>query len=70
MYLRGSSYPFTWDKGRSMLNTAPDMWVYETEWIPAGESFELKPLINDQTWSAGDNVAIVGGEVNDIYPNF
>lgn len=70
MYLRGSSYPFTWDKGRSMLNIASDVWIYETERIPAGETFELKPLINDQAWSVGNNYTIVGGETIDIYPNF
>lgn len=53
MYLRGSDYPLTWDSGRSMLNVSSDVWVYETERIGKGESFELKPLINDTTWSSG-----------------
>lgn len=70
MYLRGSSYPFTWDSGRSMLNTASDVWVYEMERIPAGQTVEFKPLINDQTWSTGDNFTVVGGDTIDIYPNF
>ena len=70
MYLRGSDYPLTWDSGRSMLNVSSDVWVYETERIGKGESFELKPLINDTTWSSGNNYTVVGGETIDIYPNF
>ena len=70
MYLRGSDYPLTWDSGRSMLNVSSDVWVYETERISKGESFELKPLINDTTWSSGNNYTVVGGETIDIYPNF
>lgn len=70
MYLRGNAYPFTWDNGRSMLNVSSDCWVYETERIAAGETFEFKPLINNVTWSAGSNYTGTGGSTIDIYPNF
>ncbi len=70
MYLRGSQYPFTWDKGRSMLNVSADGWVYETERIPAGAKFEIKLLINDSQWSVGDNYVVTGGQTIDVYPKF
>lgn len=70
MYLRGDSYPLTWDIGRKMLNVSSDVWVYETERIPAGASFEFKPMINNTTWSSGNNFVGTGGQVNDIYPTF
>lgn len=70
MYLRGDEYPLTWDMGRSMLNTASDCWVYETERIPTGETFEFKPMINNEIWSVGSNFTGTGGQVIDIYPTF
>lgn len=70
MYLRGSSYPFWWDSGRKMYNVNSDTWVYEIERIPFGETIEFKPLINDTTWSSGENYVVTGGQTIDIYPNF
>lgn len=70
MSLRGGNYPLWWNKGRAMLNVASDVWVYEMERYDAGETFEFKPLINDTTWSSGDNYTGIGGQTIDIYPNF
>ncbi|MDK2808963.1 MAG: cyclomaltodextrin glucanotransferase [Clostridiales bacterium] len=70
MYLRGDSYPLWWNTGRSMLNVSSDVWVYEIERYDAGETFEFKPLINDTTWSSGNNYTGVGGQTIDIYPTF
>ncbi|WP_094545901.1 alpha-amylase family glycosyl hydrolase [Petroclostridium xylanilyticum] len=70
MYLRGDTYPLWWDQGRKMRNVAPDIWEFEIERIPAGTTFEFKPLINDTTWSSGNNFIGVGGETIDIYPTF
>ena len=70
MYLRGSSYPLWWDSGRKMFNVNSNTWVYEIERIPAGQTFEFKPLINDSKWSSGNNYVATGGQTIDIYPNF
>lgn len=70
IYLRGDSYPLWWDEGRGMLNIASDVWIYEIERIPAGATFEFKPLINDTAWSTGNNYVGTGGQTIDIYPNF
>lgn len=70
MYLRGSDYPLWWDDGRAMRNTAADCWEFEIERIPNGTTFEFKPLINDTTWSQGNNYTVTGGSTIDIYPTF
>ncbi len=70
MHLRGDDYPLWWTDGREMLNVSSDIWVYEIERYGVGESFEFKPLINDTTWSTGNNYTGVGGQTIDIYPSF
>ena len=67
MYLRGSSYPLWWDSGRKMFNVDSSTWTYEIERIPAGQTFEFKPLINDSKWSSGNNYVATGGQTIDIY---
>lgn len=68
--IRGDTYPLSWDAGRGARNVAPDVWEWEMERIPAGQTFEFKPLINDQTWSSGSNYVGTGGQTIDIYPTF
>lgn len=70
VWLRGDTYPFWWDRGRKARWTEGDVWVWETERVPVGETFQLKPLINDYTWSVGDNITVTGGSTIDIYPTF
>lgn len=70
LWIRGDTYPFWWDKGRPMRNLGNDVWVWETERIPAGQAVQVKPLINDYTWSDGSNYTITGGTVVDLYPTF
>lgn len=70
MYLRGNTYPLWWDQGRLMRNTASDCWEFEIERIPYGDTVEFKPLINDATWSVGNNYTVTGGSTIDIYPAF
>ena len=70
MYVRGDTYPLWWDKGRMMRNVASDIWEFENERIPEGQTFEFKPLINDTTWSQGNNFVGTGGQTIDVYPNF
>jgi glycosidase len=68
--IRGDSYPLDWDYGRAARNVASDIWEFSMERIPEDETFEFKPLINDSTWSTGNNYTGTGGDVIDIYPNF
>lgn len=68
--IRGNTYPFTWTYGRGARNLGPDLWEFELERIPSGQTFEFKPLINDQTYSTGNNYIGTGGSTMDIYPTF
>lgn len=68
--IRGDTNPFSWTQGIAARNTAADVWEFQLERIPAGQSFQFKPLINDTTWSAGNNYVGTGGQTMDIYPTF
>lgn len=66
----GNAYPLSWNSGRGARNIANNIWEYEFERLPIGKSFEFKPLIDDTTWSHGQNYTAVGGQTIDIYPTF
>jgi len=68
--VRGDTDPFRWDSGIDARNTASDVWEFQLERIPSGQTFQFKPLINDTTYSTGDNYVVTGGKTLDIYPAF
>lgn len=70
IWVRGDTYPFWWDKGRAARWTPGDVWVWETERLSPGQTVQVKPLVNDYTWSVGNNYIITGGTTVDIYPVF
>ena len=47
--LRGTDYPLLRNSGRAATKIPRDIWEYQVERIPAGKSFEFKPLIDDKT---------------------
>lgn len=65
-----NTYPVSWGYRRGARNVAPDVWEWEMERIPAGQTFEFKPVIYDETWSDGSNFIGTGGDTIDIYPTF
>jgi len=67
--VRGEN-PFRWDCGIDAQNAATDVWEFKLERVPAGQTFQFKPLINDTTYSTGDNYVGTGGQTLDIYPAF
>lgn len=68
--VRGDSDPFRWTQGIDARNIAADVWEYQLERIPNGQTFQYKPLINDSSWSLGGNFTGTGGQTLDIYPTF
>jgi len=68
--IRGDSYPLSWTSGRGARNLGSNVWEFELERIPQGSTFSFKPLIDDSSWSTGDNYVGTGGTVINIYPNF
>jgi len=67
---RGDTAPFRWDSGLEAQYAEADVWELQLERVPAGQTFEFKPLINDTTYSTGENYVGTGGQTLDIYPAF
>jgi hypothetical protein len=68
--VRGDTEPLRWDGGLEAQNAAADLWQFQLERVPAGQTFQFKPLINDTAYSTGDNYVGTGGQTLDIYPAF
>lgn len=68
--IRGNTNPLNWGSGLQMTNVNADTWRWTTTDIPQGQTFEFKPLINDQRWATNSNWQATGGQTIDIYPNF
>ncbi|XVQ89285.1 hypothetical protein ACQP2K_18265 [Microbispora siamensis] len=45
--IRGDTAPFSWTAGRDAREVSSGVWEYELERIPAGQTFQFKPLVND-----------------------
>ena len=67
---RGDTDPLRWDGGLEAQNAEADVWELLLERVPAGQAFQFKPLINDATYSSGENYVGTGGQSLDIYPAF
>jgi hypothetical protein len=68
--VRGDTDPFRWDRGVDARNTTADVWELQLDRVPAGQTFQFKPLINDTAYSAGENYVGKGRQTLDIYPTF
>jgi len=66
--IRGSVAPLSWTAGRDATWTSGDVWV--ASWTRAAGDVELKPLLNDRTWSIGANYHVRAGATVDVYPFF
>ena len=66
--IRGSKPPLSWSDGRDATWTTGNVWVYS--WPDSTGDVELKPLVDDATWSTGGNYIVKAGTTVDIYPFF
>ena len=66
--LRGNKAPFSWTTGVNATWNTGNVWTYS--WSDSMGDVELKPLINDATWSVGANYVVRAGTTVDIYPFF
>jgi predicted alpha/beta superfamily hydrolase len=66
--IRGDAPMLTWMTGAPMKQADPDLWVYATTAITAPA--EVKPLLDDATWSRGPNYHVTPGATVDVYPHF
>jgi len=66
--VRGSAAPLSWTVGVNATWTTGNVWTYT--WPDSAGDVDIKPLINDTTWSTGANYRIKAGTIVDIYPFF
>ena len=69
LYIRGEGAGLSWETGILMENVGNDVWVWTTSDI-ADEDLAFKFLVNDEIWSAGDNLSAAVGETTTLYPCF
>lgn len=66
--VRGSAAPLSWSVGANATWTTGNVWTYT--WPDSAGDVDIKPLVNDATWSTGANYRIKAGTSVDIYPFF
>jgi predicted alpha/beta superfamily hydrolase len=67
MTVRGNGAGLNWNTGMNATMGANDEWTID---LPVTAAIELKPLIDDATWSIGPNYGLVPGQTLDIWPHF
>ena len=68
VYIRGNSSGLTWDAGVLMENAGSDEWVWKSTAVTS--ELEFKVLVNDVTWSGGQNGVIFPGATVVFEPSF
>jgi predicted alpha/beta superfamily hydrolase len=66
--IRGSKAPLSWTTGTNATWTTGNVWTLS--WADSVGDVEIKPLVNDATWSIGANYLIKAGTTVNIYPFF
>jgi hypothetical protein len=68
LYLRGSGPGLSWDRGIAMDCVAADIWTASLRDVKEPVSFKL--LINDMTWSTGNDFVVEPGQSITVSPTF
>jgi predicted alpha/beta superfamily hydrolase len=66
--LRGSKAPLSWSTGTNATWSTGNVWTLS--WPDSAGDLEIKPLINDTTWSTGANYRVRAGTTVNLYPLF
>lgn len=66
--IRGGAAPLSWTAGANATWTTGNIWTYS--WPDSAGDVDIKPLVNDATWSTGANYRVKAGTTVDIYPFF
>jgi hypothetical protein len=68
LYLRGDGPGLSWNKGTALDCAAGDQWIIT---IPGAKSpVTFKFLLNDQTWSKGEDYVAAPGSTANLIPSF
>ncbi len=68
LYLRGDGPGLSWEKGIAMECVDDIMWNWSTN--ATVKAFTYKMLVNDLSWSVGEDYTAHSGKVNAIKPAF
>lgn len=68
LFIRGEGPGMSWEEGIPMECADSSVWSYSTS--AATAPFDFKLLINDLTWSLGENYTAQPGKKNTVSPNF
>jgi predicted alpha/beta superfamily hydrolase len=68
--LRGDAAPLSWSAGVALQPVAGEPDTYAFTFAHLDKPAEVKPLLDDTTWSRGANYVVAPGEVVDLYPRF
>ncbi len=66
--VRGDGGGLGWDAGRDCTWSEGNVWRCELD--AASAPFEIKPLVNDETWAKGSNWRVSPGTTLDLWPFF
>jgi predicted alpha/beta superfamily hydrolase len=68
--LRGDAAPLSWSAGVPLTPVAGEPNTYAFTFARLERPVEVKPLLDDTTWSRGNNYVVRPGETVDLYPHF
>jgi hypothetical protein len=68
LYLRGTGPGLSWDRGIAMDCTGAGLWTASVK--HASEPVTFKVLVNDLSWSSGDDFVVAPGQSVTITPSF
>lgn len=66
--IRGDAPALSWDKGLTLSNTASDRWEIVLPGVDRPVRFKF--LVNDLTWSAGEDYTVSPGDTLTLTPTF
>lgn len=68
LYLRGEGPGLSWDRGLAMDCIAADLWAATVKGATSPVTFKV--LVNDLTWSTGNDYVVEAGQSVTVAPTF
>jgi hypothetical protein len=68
LFVRGEGGGLSWEAGVAMECIGGDCWSWSARSV--GQDITFKLLINDQHWSAGDNLTVADSDTTTFMPAF
>jgi hypothetical protein len=68
LFIRGSGGGLSWEQGQPLECTSDDEWIWQSS--NGKDPIEFKLLINDNTWSQGENFSAAPGQKMVCHPTF